>query len=67
MDVGDLVRPQVRGHVGELVGIVLEVRHPRVTNPHYRTPTDILVYFPDEDTEWNERWFHKQELQQVIR
>jgi len=49
------------------VGIVLEVRYPRVTIPDYRTPTDVLVYFPDGKTEWGERWFHKKELKMVKR
>jgi hypothetical protein len=47
------------------VGIVLEVQHPRAKHPDYRTPTNVLVYFPEDETDWNERWFHKQELEMV--
>jgi len=68
MDPGDLVRIRDKSTATRkicddgVMGIILEVRHPRVSHPDYRTPTDVLVYFPDEETEWNERWFHKQEL-----
>lgn len=71
MDPGDLVRILDKGTAASkacsdgAMGIVLEVRHPRVSHPDYRTPSAILVYFPDEKIQWSERWFHKQELKIV--
>ena len=71
MEPGDLVQPRDLGlgHPAEdacdSVGIILEIRHPRASHPDYRTPTDVLVYFPDDETDWNERWFHKRELEVV--
>ncbi len=74
MKVGDLVRPhnvglkglkQTKETVETGTGIILEVRHPRVTHPDYRTPTSVLVYFPDGGAEWNERWYHTRELTMV--
>ena len=75
MEPGDLVQPRAVGlgrmHPTKIddanVGIILEIRHPRASHPDYRTPTDVLVYFPDEGTDWNERWFHKRELEIVTK
>jgi hypothetical protein len=71
MEVGDLVRPHNMSlkqseETAEIsAGIILEVRHPRSPRPDYRTPTSVLVYFPDVKTEWNERWYYTDELKMV--
>jgi|LWDU01.1.fsa_nt_gi hypothetical protein len=75
MEVGDLVRLRdtdlFLGNKKTInsyeTGIILEIRHTRATQPDYRTPTSVLVYFPDNETEWNKRWHHTQELKLIIK
>jgi len=65
MKVGDLVRE--KNHVITETGIIIRVDHPKVSDPDYRTPTAVLVFYGtpqlDEGILKHEVWFHKCELE----
>ncbi len=78
MKVGDLVRHRTTPRQWRLsnrvrhvkdIGIVLEVTHPNVEIPDYRTPTSVLVFYsrPHEYGREmkHEIWFHKNELELI--
>ncbi len=71
MSVGDLVRHRDRcsPHWIDSVGIVVEIRHPSVAIPDYRTPTAVLVFYSQPHRAgdvWKQKiWFSKNELEMI--
>ena len=70
MKVGDLVRhrPGSTNSI-EGVGIIVDVDHPKVAMPDYRTPTAVLVLYGEAHRDGGrftqEIWFTRSELELV--
>ena len=70
MKIGDLVTSHNEAsHPINDVGIVIEVRHPGVKKPDYRTPTAVLVFYArqrkDGAKTTQEIWFSRSELKLI--